>query len=45
MKPMEENKDIFVLAESEDGKIASITFELLNVGRDLADTIGGIFVR
>jgi electron transfer flavoprotein alpha subunit len=41
MKPTEENKDIFVLAETEDGRIASITFELLNVGRDLADKIGG----
>jgi len=36
------HKRILILVEEEDGQIASITFELLRAGRELADKIGGI---
>lgn len=41
MKSMQGNKKIVVLSEHEDGKFASITFELLRAEKELADKIGG----
>ena len=33
--------DILVIAEHEDGKLDSVTFELIGKGRELSDKLGG----
>jgi electron transfer flavoprotein alpha subunit len=38
----QETKRILVVVEKEDGEVAGITFELLQMGRSLAGSLGGI---
>jgi len=34
-------KNVWVIAEQREGKVLNISFELLSIGRQLADTLGG----
>jgi electron transfer flavoprotein alpha subunit len=37
---MTENRNVWILIEQEEGKIADVSLELLSKGRELADTLG-----
>jgi electron transfer flavoprotein alpha subunit len=41
MKGQNMSKDVWIIAEQKEGKLKKITFELLGIGKKLADKIGG----